>query len=103
MENIDNALGVNPKPLSDEETVTSKSAEKTLKAFANAILVIGIVACVVMLLGGVAQIADSEPGAGLYLIALIIPVLVGTLLQWAFITVICNISNNLREINQKIK
>lgn len=103
MENIDKALGVDPKPSHTEETAISKSAEKTLKAFANTILVIGIVACVVMLLGGIAQISDSKPGAGLYLIALIIPVLAGALMQWAFITVICNISNNLREINRKIK
>lgn len=101
--NLNEMLGISPVTNIQEEKVTGNGAEKTLKVFANIILVLGILASIILLLGGIAMVANYEPETGWPMIIAVLPVLFGSLVQWAFITVFCNISNNLREINRKMK
>lgn len=104
MENLNDALGINQNSVQQaEQKVTSKGAENTLKVFANIILIVGIILSVIFLIAGIVLIGDYEGEIGWPLLIATVPTLLVALVQWAFITVICNISNNLREINRKVK
>jgi len=92
---------------SNEEVFKKSNEEKILKIIANILLFLGIVATVVCaftitytnIRAGFLRYKEiSEIG-----IAITIGVFIFSILVWAFLRVICNISNNLKELNEKNK
>ena len=85
--------------LTDEDILRNhgyKTPEKTLTTVANIVLWVNIVACVILFI--VAVIIEMP-------ILLVAPpfLLIAPILFWAFTKVFVNISNSLKEINQKLK
>jgi len=80
------------------ETVqnTPNTPEKTLTTIANIVLWVNIIACVILF---IVVVANEMP-----ILLVAIPLLLITpILFWAFTSVFVNISNTLKEINQKLK
>ncbi len=85
------------KNAADMENVElNNGAEKFLGIINTIMLVLSIIAVVVLIIVGVV-----EYEGGLFLIAL--SVLLISLISWAVVKVVLNISNNLHEINSKLK
>lgn len=86
----DNELGA----MTNANHTTYNNSEKILAIIASITLWGGMIISVICIIGG---IAAEE----VFILMSFIPVLLTTLVTWAIIKVLCNISNNLREINQK--
>ena len=83
----------------DEET-TGK-AEIVLSIIAKATLILGIITAIILFFVGVKKYPDYEISE--MLIVWSIVMLTSSVITWAVLKVLCNISNNLHKINQKIK
>jgi Zn-dependent protease with chaperone function len=78
------------------------NAETVLTIIAKIMLWLGIITSIILfIIGIILSIIDEEIGVLLILSSLI--VLPTSFLTWAFLKVIVNISNSLKELNQKTK
>lgn len=82
-----------------ERLALSNGAEKTLGAFNTIVLVIGLIIAVLCILVGI--LADFDQKWILVLSGAV--VIIPFILSWAVLKVYLNISNNLHEINAKLK
>lgn len=82
-----------------ERLALSNGAEKTLGAFNTIVLVIGLVIAVLCILVGI--LADFDQKWILVLSGAV--VIIPFILSWAVLKVYLNISNNLHEINAKLR
>lgn len=86
-----------PKPqIVSDAKVKTRSAEKLLDALA---VVSAILAVVVVILG----VVSSFQMENLYILVGAIFLAIIFLTDWAFLKVICNVSNNLHDLNEKVK
>lgn len=77
--------------------------EYILKAIADSILILGVIASIILFIVGMTKVKsyDRELGYSLWIIcAYVLPL---SVTSWGLLRVICNISNNLHEINMKLK
>lgn len=82
-----------------ENAKVKNTAEKALNIYNTVVLVIGLIAAVICVIAGLA----GGYSANLALAAIGIGVAITFVLSWAVIKVYVNISNNLHEINSKLK
>lgn len=87
-----------PKRIDEE---TTEKAEIVLSIIAKATLISGIIIAIIMFFVGVKKYPDYEMSE--MLIVWSIPMLISSVITWAVLKVLCNISNNLHKINKKIK
>lgn len=73
-------------------------AESTLNILASAILVIGIVSFLFFFIGGCGRMDDYYGGIGIAFVAYGFAILIGSIITWASIRVIINISLRLSNI-----
>lgn len=97
-DNINN----NEKP--EKENKVS-SAEETLSTIATWILIIGIIVSILLITTGLSKINEGrdEEETGYSLLIITAWLLPSSIISWGVLTVICNISNTLHEINKKLK
>jgi hypothetical protein len=81
-----------------EETKIENGAEKFLGVMSVINLVIGIIAAVVLVFVAL----DTYLNGGYYFLASVV-ILLTSLISWAIVKVVLNISNNLHKINSKLK
>lgn len=87
---------VSAAPTTIEDETVENGAEKFLGVINGIVLAVSIIAAVIL-----ALVAMSEAGGALFFIGL--GVLLVGLISWAIVKVMLNISNNLHEINSKLK
>ena len=87
-----------PKRIDKE---TTGKAEIVLSIIAKATLILGIITAIILFFVGVKKYPDYEISE--MLIVWSIVMLTSSVITWAVLKVLCNISNNLHKINQKIK
>ena len=87
---------VSAAPTTIEDETVENGAEKFLGVINGIVLVVSIIAAVIL-----ALVAMSEAESALFFIGL--GVLLVGLISWAIVKVMLNISNNLHEINSKLK
>ena len=83
-------------------TIPTQNAEKILALIAKLTLQIGIAASIVLLLLGIYYYFiewKEETGITLYIAA--IPTFCFSIISWSILSVFCNISNNLKNLNGK--
>lgn len=80
-------------------TPLNNTAEKALNIYITVVLVIGIIAAVFCVIGGLMASYTTD----FALVGIGIGVAIAFVLSWAVIKVYINISNNLHEINSKLK
>lgn len=83
----------------DEEAIGK--AESVLNVIAIATLILGTPTAIIIFFVGVDKFSDYE--IGIELITASIVLLISSVITWAILKVLCNISNNLHEINKKMK
>lgn len=83
----------------DEEAIGK--AENVLNIIAKATLILGTITAIILFFVGVDKYSDY--GIGGMLMIWSIALLVSSVVTWAVLKVLCNISNNLHEINKKMK
>lgn len=76
-------------------------AEKVLSGIATAILILGTLSAIILFFIGVDKYSDY--GIGITLMIWSVALLISSVVMWAVLKVLCNISNNLHEINKKMK
>ncbi len=81
-----------------EDVKLENGAEKFLSAINGISLTMGIISAVVLIIVGLDTYGD-----GWYFFLVSIVVLLMSLISWAIVKVILNISNNLHKINSKLK
>ncbi len=81
-----------------ESVELDNGAESFLKVINIIVLIIGIIATVGLLIAA----ANSYRGGGVYVLSAA-AVLVVSLISWAVVKVVLNMSNNLHKINSKLK
>lgn len=87
----------------ESSTIPVQNAEKTLALIAKLILQIGIVVSIVLLLLGVYYyFIEWEEETGMTLFIAVIPTVCFSVISWSTLSVLCHISNSLKEINGKI-
>lgn len=87
----------------ESSTVPTQNTEKTLALIAKLILQIGIAASIVLLLlGAYYYFVEWAEETGMALFIAIIPTFCFSVISWSTLSVFCNISNSLKEINGKI-
>lgn len=91
------------KQIKQKQVGKAKTPEETLSVIAKAVLWIGIATCVIFIIGGIDNLTDFNETMGIIYIALGLFILVASIVTWAALKVLFNISNNLRQINQKTK
>ena len=89
----------NKKNKLDEEAIGK--AESVLNVIAIATLILGTIAAISLFFIGVDKYSDY--GIGRTLMIWSVALLISSILTWAVLKVLCNISNNLHEINKKMK
>ena len=83
--------------------ISAQNAEKTLGLIAKLILQIGIAASIILLLlGAYYYFIEWEEETGIILLIVAIPTFCFSIILWSILSVFCNISNNLKEMNTKI-
>lgn len=83
--------------------ISAQNAEKTLGIISKLILQIGIAASIVLLLlGAYYYFVEWAEETGMALFIAIIPTFCFSVISWSTLSVFCNISNSLKEINGKI-
>lgn len=94
-------IEVNEPPQKDanEKTNLKNAAEKTLGTFNTIVLIIGLLLAFICVIAGI--VINIEQSWILVLSGIII--IIPFILSWAVLKVYLNISNNLHEINSKIK
>lgn len=83
----------------DEEA--KGKAESVLNIIAKATLILGTISAIIMFFVGVGKFSDY--GIGVELTIWSIALLISSIITWAVLKVLSNISNNLHEINSKMK
>ncbi len=83
----------------DEEALGK--AESVLNVIAIATLILGTPTAIILFFVGVDKFSDYEIGITLMIWS--IALLISSIFTWAVLKVLCNISNNLHEINKKMK
>lgn len=83
--------------------VINNNAERTLNVIANIELWAGIICFGLSLITGFIYIGNNEGFWGFIIIAVAFTALLWSLVTWGALKSFCNISNNLHEINQKLK
>ncbi|MDC2014287.1 hypothetical protein ABH007_18345 [Bacteroides thetaiotaomicron] len=83
----------------DEEAIGK--AESVLNIIAKATLILGTITAIIMFFVGVDKFSDYEIGIELIIASIVL--LISSVITWATLKVFCNISNNLQEINKKMK
>lgn len=83
----------------DEEAIGK--AESVLNIIAKAILILGTITAIILFFVGVDKYSDY--GIGITLMIWSVALLISSVVIWAVLKVLCNISNNLHEINKKMK
>lgn len=92
------------KQIKQKQVGKGKTPEEILSIIAKAVLWIGISVSVILILGATSEYfmdENIETGNSLLVSALYIAPM--SIVSWAVLKVLCNISNNIREINEKIK
>lgn len=90
----------------EQNTDASKDStpEHTLSVVVKVVLWVGIICSIVLIISGSSYLGRQSTSD--LAISLLIPgilVLLSSIVLWAVLKVLCNMSNNLREINQKTK
>ncbi|MCS2582238.1 hypothetical protein [Bacteroides sp.] len=85
----------------DEEAIGK--AESVLNIIAKATLILGTITAIIMFFVGAGVDKFSDYEIGIELIIASIVLLISSVITWAILKVLCNISNNLHEINKKMK
>lgn len=83
----------------DEEAIGK--AESVLNVIAIATLILGTPTAIILFFVGVDKFSDYEIGIELIIASIVL--LISSVITWATLKVFCNISNNLQEINKKMK
>ena len=83
----------------DEEALGK--AESVLNVIAIATLILGTPTAIILFFVGVDKFSDYEIGIELIIASIVL--LISSVITWATLKVFCNISNNLQEINKKMK
>ena len=83
----------------DEEALGK--AESVLNVIAIATLILGTPTAIILFFVGIDKFSDYEIGITLMIWS--IALLISSIFTWAVLKVLCNISNNLHEINKKMK
>ncbi|MDC2163422.1 hypothetical protein [Bacteroides thetaiotaomicron] len=83
----------------DEEAIGK--VESVLNIIAKVTLILGTIAAIILFFVGFDKYSDY--GIGIELIIASIVLLISSVITWAALKVFCNISNNLQEINKKMK
>ena len=83
----------------DEETIGK--VKSVLNIIAKVTLILGTIAAIILFFVGFDKYSDY--GIGIELIIASIVLLISSVITWATLKVFCNISNNLQEINKKMK
>lgn len=87
----------------ESSIVPTQNAEKILALIAKLTLKIGIAASIVLLLLGVYYyFVEWMEETGTILFIAVIPMFCFSVMSWGILSVFCNISNSLKEINGKI-
>jgi hypothetical protein len=87
----------------ESSKVSTLNAEKTLALIAKLILQIGVAASIILLLLGIYYyFIEWEEETGMALFIAVIPTFCFSVISWSTLSVFCNISNSLKEINGKI-
>lgn len=84
----------------DEEAIGK--AEIVLNIIAKVTLILGTIAAIILFFVGVDKYSDYER-IGITLMIWSVALLISSVITWAVLKVLCNISNNLQEINKKLK
>lgn len=85
---------------------TTRRAEAILSLIAQAILIVGIIASIILLFVGaymLLNMSEHNKELGILLLIYILYILPISITTWGILKVICNISNNLYEINKNTK
>ncbi|MFT0343736.1 hypothetical protein ACMSEJ_18605 [Bacteroides thetaiotaomicron] len=89
----------------DKEDITRR-AEAILSLIAQAILIVGIIASIILLLVGaymLLNVSEHNKELGMLLLIYILYILPISITTWGVLNVVCNISYNLYAINKKMK
>jgi hypothetical protein len=107
MSEIDDALGLNDTPSGEineakyshaPKGLGDNSAEKVIVVVANIVLILG---CLISIIGGIEMAGHhSTEGAGF---ALLFGGTISSVITWALLMVLANISNNIRQIKHLLK
>lgn len=84
------------------EEAAPKTPEMVLETVSTVVLWAGILVGVILFFIGKYMIDDSEEAIGYALLITIIPTVLSSVVVWAVLRVLCNISNNLNDINKKL-
>lgn len=79
------------------------TAEETLSNIAIWIFYIGVIISIIFTLVGFSKISEYEKEEGYSLLIMVAWILPSSIILRAVLTVICNISSTLHEINKKLK
>lgn len=85
---------------------TTRRAEAILSLIAQAILIVGIIASIILLLVGaymLLNVSEHNKELGMLLLIYILYILPISITTWGVLNVVCNISYNLYAINKKMK
>lgn len=83
----------------DEEAIGK--AEIVLNIIAKVTLILGTIVAIILFFFGVDKYSDY--GIGITLMIWSVALLISSVVMWAILKVLCNISNNLHEINSKMR
>lgn len=83
----------------DEEAIGK--AESVLNVIAKATLILGTIAAIILFFVGFDKYSDYRIGVTLMIWS--VAILISAVVTWAVLKILCNISNNLQEINKKMK
>lgn len=87
-----------------QETSYCNWSEKCLSTIATAILIVGILASFILLSMGINYLSSySKESLGSAIIEKAVCLFLSSFILWGTLKVLCNISNNLHEINTKMK
>lgn len=102
MASTDEQTAAEVKVVLPEESVTQKTPEMVLETVSTVVLWAGILVGVILFFIGKYMIDNSEEAISYALLITIIPTVLSSVVVWAVLRVLCNISNNLNEINKKL-
>lgn len=81
----------------------NNGAESVLKVIATLVLLVGVFASLVLAIMAANKLSIYDKKTGYSLLTLAAQLLPSSVVIWAVAKVLCNISNNLHEINSKMK
>ncbi len=90
------------KKYSTKKVVEEVELDNGAESFLSVVNVIGLIVGIIATVGLLIAAADSYRGGGVYVLAAA-AVLMVSLISWAVVKVVLNMSNNLHKINSKLK